>query len=59
MKTAQDNALTKGALIWSKYEQDREESKINRFKDERYLEEILKSNSTKADSRRTEVRRWN
>jgi len=37
MKNAQDNAMAKGALIMSRYEQKREEDKFNRFKDDKYL----------------------
>ena len=37
MRSAQDNCLAKEKMVWSQYEQDREEAKLNRFKDEAYL----------------------
>jgi hypothetical protein len=59
MQSAQENCLAKEKLVWSRFEQEKEDNRVNYIKDQKYLDELLKSNSTKADSRRTSVRRWN
>lgn len=46
-------------MAWNQYSQEKEQSRFNYIKDQKYLDELLKSNSTKADSRRITVRRWN
>ena len=50
--------MQKEKLVWSKYEQDREDAKIHHIRDQKYLDDLLKTNSTKAESRLTSVRRW-
>lgn len=59
MENAHGACLEKERLVWSRYAQQREEKGLEHLKDQKYLDSLLKSNSTKADSRRTEVRRWN
>ena len=59
LRISQEANMAKEHLAWSKYEHDREENNLQKFKNQRYLDSILKSNSTKAESRLTSVRRWN
>ena len=59
MENAHGACLEKERLVWNSYAQEREDKGIGHLKDQKYLDSLLKSNSTKADSRRTSVRRWN
>ena len=44
--------------MWSSYQKEKEESKLADVKDRLYLESLLKTNATKAESRLGTVRRW-
>lgn len=59
MQMTQEGCLEKEKLLWSRYSQEKEEKGLNYIRDQKYLDDLLKSTSTKADSRRTSVRRWN
>lgn len=58
LQKSQEACLEKEKLAWSNYGKEQEESKLGYLKDQLYLESLLKSNSTKAESRLTSVRRW-
>lgn len=58
MRDVQEVCLEKEKLAWSNYSQEREDHKLSQLKGQKYLDSILKSNSTKAESRLTSVRRW-
>jgi hypothetical protein len=58
LKSKQEGCLEKEKLMWSRYSQEREENRLNHIKDQAYLDGLLKTNSTKAESRLVSVRRW-
>lgn len=59
MRLTQEEGVKKAQLVMSRYEQAREATQLDHIKDEKYLQDLLRTNSTKAESRLTEVRRWN
>lgn len=58
LQKSQEACLEKEKLAWSSYGREQEEGRLAHLKDQLYLESLLKSNSTKAESRLTSVRRW-
>ena len=48
MRNAQEINLEKEKLAWSQYGQKREDDKLGHLKDQKYLDSLLKTNSTKA-----------
>ena len=58
LRRSHDKGLEREHLAWSDYRQKREEGQMEHIKDKMYLDSLLKSTSTKAESRLTSVRRW-
>ena len=50
--------MAKEKAMWSSYQKEKEEGKMQSVKDQLYLDSLLKTNATKAEERLTSVRRW-
>ena len=59
LEKSQQERLSREKAAWSEYGKEREEQEASNLKGQLYLQNLLRSNSTKAESRLSEVRRWN
>ena len=58
LRESEKTCLDRERKTWKSFVSEKEESKMGYMKDQKYLDDLLSTNASKAASRLTTVRRW-
>lgn len=58
LKVSQNNCLERSRVTLKNWAEEQKQSRLEHIKDQKYLDDLLSTNATKAASRLSSVRRW-